>query len=216
MLERHRVGALTIVGRAFRLWWSDFMLLILFNIVWFAFQIPIVTGPPATAAMYVIARRLVDGEVTDPRHGWEALRRVALPGLRWGAINLVIVLVVVTNFWAYRDATGTVWIVIRLVWGSVGLGWIVVNLFFWPFWLVQEDHTLRTTLRNSSLFVMKRPGFALTVAFSCLLLIVSGVLVTLPLVTALMGWIALIGVLAVDQEITPTAKEASDQRTVSA
>ncbi len=124
-------------------------------------------------------------------------------------------MVVVANFWAYREATGTVWIVIRLVWGSVGLGWFVINLFFWPFWLAQEDHTLRTTLRNSALFVTKRPGFALAVAFSCTLLIVSSVLVTLPLVAALMGWIALIGVLAVDQEVAPKASDASGQSVVS-
>jgi hypothetical protein len=91
----------------------------------------------------------------------------------------------------------------------------VVNLFFWPFWLVQEDQTLRTTLRNSVLFVMKRPGFALPVALSSSLLIVISVLVTLPLVAALMGWIALIGVLAVDQEIAPMAVKPSDQRMVS-
>lgn len=211
MVEQDRVRAVTIVGRALRLWWNDFMLMMLFNIVWFAFQIPIVTGPSATAAMYVIARRFVDGELTTPRHGWEAVRQVAVPGLRWGAINLVVVLAVVGNFWAYRDATGMVWILLRLTWATIGLGWFVVNLYFWPFWLVQEDQKLRTTWRNSVFFVMKRPGFALAVAASSGLLIIVSVLVTLPLAAALMAWIALIGVLAIDQEVASQPNPGSDE-----
>jgi uncharacterized membrane protein YesL len=198
--------AFSIVGHALRLWWSDFLLLTFFNLAWLALQIPIVTGPPATAAMYAMARRLADGELIEPRHGLEALRRMFGPALVWGAINLLIVGVVLGNFWLYQSATGWLWTGARLVWGLIALGWFAVNLFCWPFWLAQEQHSLRIAFRNSFLFLSKRPGLALTLVGLSAFLIVVSVLTTLPLAAALMSWLALIGVLAVEEAMHPYNK----------
>ena len=179
------------------------MLLIFFNLTWLALQIPIVTGPPATAAMYVIARQLADGELIEPRHGLNALRRMFAPAWIWGALNLLIVGAVIGNFWFYQSATGWFWIGLRLVWGAIALVWFAINLFYWPFWLAQEQDSLQLTFRNSFLFLAKRPGLALTLMFISALLIIGSVLTTLPLAAALMTWLALIGVLAVDEALHP-------------
>jgi hypothetical protein len=195
------VAALHVAGRALALWWREFILLVFFNLIWFALQIPLITGPPATAAMYVIARHVADDELLDPRHGWSALRQVFLPALKWGAANLVIGLTIVGNFWAYQYAQGLGWTIMRLAWATIALAWFAVNLFYWPFWLAQEERSLGTTLRNTTLFLARRPGFALTLALISAILIVASVLTTLPLVTILMAWLALISVLAVDEEL---------------
>jgi len=197
------IRAISIVGHAFRLWWQEFMLLIFFNLVWLALQIPIVTGPPATAAMYVIARQLADGEFIGPRHGLDALRRMLGPAWVWGGINLIISAVLIGNFWFYQSATGWLWTALRLLWGTIALGWFAVNLFYWPFWLVQEQGSPRITLRNSFLFLVKRPGFSLTLMLISILLISVSVITTLPLAAALMAWLSLIGVLAVDEALHP-------------
>lgn len=185
------------------------MLLIFFNLIWLALQIPIVTGPPATAAMYIIARQLADGELIEPRHGLNALRRMFAPAWIWGALNLLIVGAVVGNFWFYQSATGWLWIGLRLVWGVIALGWFSINLFYWPFWLVQEQHSLQLTFRNSFLFLAKQPGLALTIMLMSALLIVVSVLTTLPLAAALMAWLALIGVLAVEEALHPHDEDDS-------
>ena len=195
--------AFSILGQAFRLWWQEFMLLIFFNLTWLALQIPIVTGPPATAAMYVIARQLADGELIEPRHGLNALRRMFAPAWIWGALNLLIVGAVIGNFWFYQSATGWFWIGLRLVWGAIALVWFAINLFYWPFWLAQEQHSLQLTFRNSFLFLAKRPGLALSLMLISAFLIVVSVLTTLPLAAALMAWLALIGVLAVEEALHP-------------
>jgi len=195
--------AFSIIGQAFRLWWQEFMLLIFFNLIWLALQIPIVTGPPATAAMYVIVRQLANGELIGPRHGLIALRRMFAPAWTWGAVNLLIVGVLVSNFWLYQTATGWLWMGLRLVWGVIALGWFAINLFYWPFWLAQEQHSLQLTFRNSFLFLAKRPGLALTLMLISVLLIVVSVLTTLPFAAALMAWLALIGVLAVEEALHP-------------
>ena len=203
--------AFSIIGQAFRLWWREFMLLIFFNLLWLALQIPIVTGPPATAAMYAIARRLADGEFIEPRHGLEALRRMFTPAWVWGVTNLLIVGVLVGNFWLYQSATGWLWTGLRLGWGAIALGWFTVNLFYWPFWLAQDQRSPMLTFRNSFLFLAKQPGLALTLMLISALLIVVSVLTTLPLAAALMAWLALIGVLAVDEALKPITEQAASQ-----
>ncbi|MDQ3007099.1 MAG: hypothetical protein M3R47_17165 [Chloroflexota bacterium] len=201
--------AFSIIGQAFRLWWQEFMLLIFFNLIWLALQIPIITGPPATAAMYVIARQIADGELIEPRHGLNALRRMFAPAWIWGALNLPIVGVLIGNFWLYQSPTGWLWTGLRLVWGVIALGWFSVNLFYWPFWLAQEQHSLQFTFRNSFLFLAKQPGLALTLMLMSALLIVVSVLTTLPLASALMAWLALIGVLAVEEALHPHDEDDS-------
>ena len=205
------IRAFSIVGQALRLWWSELMLLILFNLFWLALQIPIITGPPATAAMYAIARQLADGEFIEPRHGWDALRQMFAPAWVWGAINLLIVGVLVVNFRLYQPATGWLWTALRLVWGAIALGWFAANLFYWPFWLAQEKKSPQLTFRNSFLFLAKKPALALSLTLISALLIIVSLLTTLPLAAALMAWLALAGVLAVDEALKPKAEHAISQ-----
>lgn len=73
------IKAFSVIGRTIALWWREFILLTFFNLAWLALQVPIVTGPPATAAMYALARRVVDAEWISPLDGWSALRQMFLP-----------------------------------------------------------------------------------------------------------------------------------------
>jgi hypothetical protein len=195
--------AFSILSRVFRLWWSEFMLLMFFNLVWLVLVILVVTGPPATAAMYVIARRLANGELVEPRHALDALRGMLGPSWVWGAINLLIVGVLLGNFWLYQSATGWLWTGLRLAWGFIALGWYAINLFYWPFLLAQENRSPKLAFRNSFLFLAKQPGLALTMVLASAFLMVISVLTTLPFAVALMSWLALIGILAVEEALHP-------------
>jgi uncharacterized membrane protein YesL len=190
--------ALRVVGRAFGLWWRELLLLTVFNLAWLALQIPIVTGPAATAAMYVLARRIADGELIGLRDAWLSLRQMFWPALGWGVLNLVMAAVVSFNFAVYGAAPGLAWAALRLAWGTIATLWFAVNLFYWPFWLAETDRRLGITLRNGLLLYLKAPGFGLVLLLVCGALIAASVLTTLPLAMALMSWLALIGVLAVD------------------
>ena len=199
------VRALSVAARAFRLWWQEIYLLIFFNLVWLTCQVLIVPGPPATAAMYLIARRVADDELLELRHGWEALRQMFLPAWKWGAVNLLMLIVLGTNFVGYRMQTGLGWTMLRMVWGTIALAWFAMNLFYWPFWLAQSDRRLLTTYRNSALMLMKKPALGMTLMLVSALVILISVAVTLPFAAALMTWLALLGVLAVDEALRPDA-----------
>jgi len=199
------VRALSVAARAFRLWWQEMYLLIFFNLVWLTCQVLIVPGPPATAAMYLIARRVADDELIELRHGWEALRQMFLPAWKWGAVNLLMLIVLGANFVGYRMQTGLGWTMLRVVWGTIALAWFAMNLFYWPFWLAQSDRRLLTTYRNSALMLMKKPALGMTLMLVSALVILISVAVTLPFAAALMTWLALLGVLAVDEALRPDA-----------
>jgi len=148
--------------------------------------------------MYVVARRLAAGEIVGPRDGWLAFRQMLAPAWRWGLANLVVVGVILGNFWAYQDSVGWGWTALRLAWGAIAVLWLAANLFFWPFWLAQSDRRLVLAWRNSLLLFLKSPGLGVTLFIFCLALSVGSVLVTLPLAVGLMAWLALVGVLAVE------------------
>lgn len=193
--------AFTVFGRAIACWWKEFFLLLGLNIAWLALQLPLVTGPPATAALYAVARMVVDGEIIS----WEDIRKAARsmlwPAWKWGVVNLLVLGVLAINFLAYSDRVGLPWSALRTIWGSVAVAWMAVNLFYWPFWLAQEERSMRTTLRNSALFLMKNPSFGLTLVVLWAAFALASVLLTLPLSTILMSWTALAGVLAVDEAL---------------
>jgi hypothetical protein len=75
--------------------------------------------------------------------------------------------------------------------------------------LAQENRSPSLTVRNSVLFLAKQPGLAFTLIFTNTLIGILSVLTTLPLATAMMAWLALIGVLAVEQALKPGVEETA-------
>jgi uncharacterized membrane protein YesL len=202
------LDALRHVGRAFSIWWTHIGEFTLLNLAWAVLQVPILTGPPATAAMYMMARRAADGELLDWRDAARAVRELWWPAWRWGLVNLVVFVVLVGNFYAYQNFAGWVWVALRLAWGGIGVLWLAVNLFYWPLWLAQVDRRLTTTWRNGLLMVAKAPVTTLTLLVVCAALAVVSALVTLPLAVALMAWVSLIGTLAVEAALkAPVRRE---------
>lgn len=199
------INALRVLVRALRLWWGELFMLTFFNLAWLALLALVITGPPATAAMYVIARRIADGEVIEPRDGWRALRQMLVPAWKWGAVNLMVIVVTASNFWAFQNMTGWTWTALRLLWGFCALLWCAVNLFYWPFWLAETDQRLTNTLRNGLVLLLKSPGLGLTLLVASALLVVSSILTTLPLAVALMAWLSLIGIIGLDAALDPAS-----------
>ncbi len=197
-------------AQAIGLWWRELIVWTIFNLVWFVLQILIVTGPPATAAMFVIAQRVAAGEYVDFGDGVRALREMFFPAWKWGAITLLLLVVIGGNLLFYQSASGLQWDVLRIVWITIGLVWYTLSLFYWPFWLAQADRRVSVTLRNAALFIAHRPGVALVLVVSSLIVALASVLVTLPLVVALMSWIALLGTVAVNDELHRSAVKQAE------
>ncbi len=207
--------AFAVVWRALRLWWRDPFLFILLNIGWLVMQIPVITGPAATAAMYAIARKAAQDETLSPREALAEVRRLFIPALKWGLLNVLILGAAAGNFYAYRAASGPGWTALHGLWVGIALLWMAINCFYWPFWLEQEQPGIRQTLFNSALLFARRPVYALVIATVTAGFIVTSVLLTLPLGAALMAWVALIGMSAVDEELRQVRGAAAEEASIS-
>lgn len=189
--------ALAVLKSALARWWAELITLTVLNVIWLGCQLVVIPGPPATATMYAAARRLAEGEHLFGRDVWDDFRSVFWQAWQWGLANLIVVGIALGNFYAYRGFSGPGWGLLKLLWRTILLGWLLVQVFYWPFFYQQEDRSFRTTLANSAKMLLLNPGFGLFIGLFSLALAGAGVLLGIPLGTALMAWLALIGTYAV-------------------
>jgi hypothetical protein len=192
---------LAIIAHAFRLWWGDAVGLVLLNFAWFLLQAPIVTGPPATAVVYAISQRVHNNELWGISDIWLLLRQFFWPAWRWALVNAVFWGMTAVNFAAYHDRTGLLWLSLRLLWGGLALIWLSLNFFYWPFWLVQADQSMKNTYLNCGRFLLLHPLASLILLGTGAVLTVISLVTTLPFALALLSWLALMGVTAVQAAV---------------
>lgn len=187
-----------VIGRAARQWWEGLVLLLLLNVVWAFAQLLVVTGPPATAVYYDMARRTYRGELWEPADVWHSLRRLFWPAWRWGMVNGLVVGITAVNLLYYQTASGSLWLLLRLIWGGGLILWVILNFFYWPFWLAQTDKSMRTTVANCGRFLLLNPFPAVTITVLGVVLLLLSLATTLPVFVAMMGWLSMLGVAAVE------------------
>ncbi|MDT8307183.1 MAG: hypothetical protein RRC07_14725 [Anaerolineae bacterium] len=195
------VGVVAVLRRAFRLWWDEWVVFLALNAAWFFLQLPVVTGPPATAALFAMVNESYGKVYWGPRDAWAAFRRLFWPAWRWGLPNLLVIAVAVFNFVAYGDTPGLNWRLLRLLWVVTLFALFGLNLLYWPFWLAQDDKRLRTTYANAARFFLLNPLPGLALAAFSLLLTLGSLILTLPFTLALACWLACIATVAVQHSL---------------
>jgi len=196
------IKPLSIIIRALRLWWRDWIGMVFLNILWFGLQIPIVTGPPATAVLYTIAQRVHEDELWEIQELWSLLRELFWPAWCWALPNGLFLGVMAVNLYTYQNAEGAGWLILRLFWGTLLATWLALNLFYWPFWLNQEDKSLRATFANCGRFFLLNPFPAIILVVFCVVLMTVSVLITVPLAAGAVCLLALVGVTAIKDSLT--------------
>jgi uncharacterized membrane protein YesL len=142
--------------------------LILVNLIWFVFSIPIITAIPALGGLFYATNRMVHEGSGDWRHFWDGFRRCFWLSWRWGVINGVVLGALGLNLWFYGHVE-TSWIgIVRLIVTGLAVGWIALMFFTFPLLLEQEDQRFIVALRNGGVIFLRWPG----TAFGALLLIV--------------------------------------------
>lgn len=200
-------NAFRIVRRAFSIWWDSLMHVTLFNMLWVLAQLLVVTGPPATAAMFVLAQRFKERDLLVPMDFFVEIKRLFVPAWKWGTLNFLIVGLLVINFVGSMNQEGEIWFFLRYVWLFLGILWYILNLFYWPFWLSQDDQRLVNTYRNSIVVLFRMPGIILSLSLICGVLILVSVITLFPLALALMVWLSLIANLTVQRAIEEIGKQ---------
>jgi len=202
------MNPLALMWQAAKLWWKAWVGVLFLNMLWFLLLIPLVTAPAATVMFYTISQKIVQDEMWDLQDVWAAFRDNLWTSWRWALPNILIGAALLVNFYAYRGFDGPGWGALRIFWGIVVLAWLMTNLFYWPFWLSQEDKSLRTTYANCLRFFILHGGTAVALIVVLLIVFALSIRFVLPLVLGVTGWAVLLGSLAVDEALTINADEA--------
>ena len=190
-----------IFAHALRRTWDEWISAILISCLWLLAQLLIVTGPPATATVFAMARRTYDGEYWTAADAWAAFRELFGPAWLWAVPNILVIGLSLYNINTFWNLPGGMWSGLRVVWLLGLLVWLALNLFYWPFYLAAEDRSLRNTYANCARFWLLHPATALVLFVVCLALGVVSLPFALPIVLGAIFWIALVAEVAVRRSL---------------
>ncbi len=202
--------------QALRVFWQalkdandELLTLALMNAVTVLLLVPLVTGPPALAALWAAANRVARGGKAEWPDYWRAFRE--LFGRAWmlAALQWFVTLTLLSNLVFYTPGNNPLHLapdvlaLIRAAWLGVFFVWLLVSQHFLPLMMEQEDRRLRTVVRNALLLVGKEPLFSVVLLVLIVLLGAVSTLLTVPCFFFTVAFVAVLGNEAVHHLLAP-------------
>lgn len=187
--------------QALAAWWKELFPLALMNVVWLSLSVLIIPAGPATAAYYVVAQSVADGQPASWAEFWGGFRQYFWKGLRWGLLQVLIYFIGLFNFFHYAQAGGTTWGLIKIVWGSVLVIWTTLQILYWPLMLESDKQSIANTLRNALVMLWLHPFFVLVLALITALIIVGSMFTVAFVGLGMVAIVSLLGTFAVRNKI---------------
>lgn len=152
---------LSVIGRALRSYWEEGFNLLVINLIWFVAQLLVITGPPATAALFVVTNRVAHGSLARLTEFRDAFKQFFGVAWKWGFLNLAVI--VVLGYAALFYGSGVIEsvgvLLSLLMWFLLG-SWLFLQLFAFPMWLEQTDRRIGLALRNSLIMLAQHVRLA--------------------------------------------------------
>ena len=195
------MSPLQILTAATRRSWDEYMSVLLLSAAWLLAQVLVIPGPPATAALFAMARNTYDGIYWNAGNVWYDFKALFIPAWKWALPNIAVVGLALYNLSTFWNVPGGAWGGLRVVW-LVGLVlWLALNLFYWPFYLAADDRSLRNTYANAGRFWLLHPLAAVVLFLVCLAVGVAALPFALPIVLGVAFWIAMVAETAVRRSL---------------
>lgn len=143
--------AWSVLRAALRDTWDDLFTTAVCNLLWLFFNLVLVTGPPATVALFYYANRLAHGEPTGVGDFLRAVRRYFGVGWRWGLVNGVLLFLLVGDVILTGQLSQSAGARLAQGFFLAGLlAWLLLQLYTLPFLFEQETPSVRLALRNGA------------------------------------------------------------------
>jgi uncharacterized membrane protein YesL len=182
---------ISVLGRALRDFWDEMFTLMLCNVLWLIAHLLVITGPPATAALFYVTNRVAHGQVAKLSEFWYGLKQYFVVGWKWGGLNILAIIILANSVYFYSQGVvpGLAGFTLLLLSVLLLVGWLVTQLFAFPFWLEQSDKRIWVALRNA--VILQAHNAVLTLAVLLLVAVVTVASYHLPPLVAL-GAVALL------------------------
>ncbi len=164
-----------VLGKALRDFWDEMFGLMLCNLLWLVAQLLVLTGPPATAALFYVTNRVAHGQFAKVPEFLSALKQHFVTGWKWGGLNLLVILILANSvyFYSLGVVPGLAGFSLMLLSLLLLLGWLATQLFAFPFWLEQSERRIVVALRNALVFQARNALLTLAVLVLAAVVVVA-------------------------------------------
>lgn len=168
------------------LWWGikegfyQLGRLIVLNVTWILFSLPIITLPAATLALAYSIRIMV---IDETNYSWkifvESFKRYLISSWRWFLPAILLPVIFIYNILFFAVESYTLSVIIQAANIVMLLIWLILQTFTLPFLVDQEQPVMRVALLNSIRLLYQKPGlYWFTTTFLWVFLTFSVVLIT--------------------------------------
>ena len=174
--------------------WDEMYLLVVVNVLWVALNVLLVTGPPATAGLFVLTHRLACGEAAGLRDFFEGFRRYFWRSWLWAIVAGAGFFILGGDAVLLGSLSSAAYvIVIQGFFLTLLFLWAFVLLYAFPLILEQERPSLRLALRNALVMFASNRSFSITLFVLALLVALLSSLLVAPWGIITVVFLALLG-----------------------
>lgn len=205
--------AFVVMGRVLKATYEELFLCVYMSLLWWLGHLLVVTAAPAMMGVNRVFNRPANYKRVDSSFFWEGARTEVWRGWVLYLIMLVVPAALAFNVWFYAQAQGALRL-FAIFWIWLFFMSFLVTQYLFPLFWQQDEPSLRLTLRNAVILALRHPLYSLLMALFELVVLVLGVVLTLPLLIltpamlALCGNFALAGILQ-EMDLAPQPPEIS-------
>ena len=158
--------AFKILGMSFRDVWQELWTILIVQLLFLLGHLLIVLGPPVTVALFFYGNRIAHDEIATERDFLNAIRQYWKPAWRWGGLNLLVIALLVGDYYLtgrWLDNPALSSLLQGLYVALLGF-WLLLQMFALPFLFEQEHPSVVQALRNSTVYLRRNLVLVLVLA----------------------------------------------------
>jgi uncharacterized membrane protein YesL len=186
-------ASLRVIGRSVVDWWDGWLDMVMVIIVWLFAQLTVVLGPPATFGLYYVVHSMINGEALGVRGLISGGRRYFGKAWIWGILNILGLVTLVVNYLFYGGMEADWGVYVQGVVTVLGFLWFCTHFYALPFFMEQENKSIKIALRNGILTTLAAPFFTIVLAIPVVLVAGLSAVFVIPIFLGLPGIIPFLG-----------------------
>jgi uncharacterized membrane protein YesL len=190
---------------------DDILWLILFNILLCLAAVTVVALPLVSAGLAWVTAEIGEGKVIGWRTFVAGVRRYWKPAYIWGLMNLVVGGLVAANLFFYLGQEVSWGTIPLMLFAAVGLWWMGMQFYFFPFLVHQETPSIKTAYRNSLVLMLSQPALSTSMFVLVMILTAISYFLVFPLFLLLFTLISVLSNRAVIETVK-SQEEAEQER----
>jgi uncharacterized membrane protein YesL len=189
--------AFKMIGKAFSLWWGDWVNQVMVSLVSVISSVTIILAPAALMGIFQEADDLVKGTRTGIAGWWKGFKSNFTRSLLWGFITLIVFALLGANIWFYYELETTWSPLLVGLFSILILVWYQVQFYALGYLFNQNEKNLRLAWKNSILTILGAPFFNLIIGFFVLLMSIFSFGLILPLMIGTPALLSILSIVAV-------------------